>query len=217
VQGGDGGEELGPWTTWSERVLYRAYELPPLLLRDGANAVGVRLGQGQWRSKWARAWHKQGTPPYLSRLQLHLSLRNGSAAVIAPAVGAWRTTAGPVTSNDVYAGEAHDARLEQPGWDAPGFANASRWDAAADGGAQAVTSPALLWAWRPSCAHSSYGRRPRCSARCARTCSRRSARWGGARPFRCRRRRLASTSSTLASTARAGARCTAWSARRATR
>ena len=29
---------------------------------------------------------------------------------------------GPVTMNDIYAGEAYDARLEQPGWSKPDFA-----------------------------------------------------------------------------------------------
>lgn len=37
----------------------------------------------------------------------------------------WRTSAGPITANDLSAGEHYDARLEQPGWDAPGFDDAA--------------------------------------------------------------------------------------------
>ncbi len=39
--------------------------------------------------------------------------------------GQWTGTAsGPVVSDHVYDGETYDARLEQPGWAAPGFAGA---------------------------------------------------------------------------------------------
>jgi hypothetical protein len=33
---------------------------------------------------------------------------------------------GPITANDIYAGETYDARLEQRGWDQAGF-DASTW------------------------------------------------------------------------------------------
>jgi alpha-L-rhamnosidase len=32
----------------------------------------------------------------------------------------WRVTTGPITRNGIYDGETYDARLETPGWDAPG-------------------------------------------------------------------------------------------------
>jgi hypothetical protein len=35
---------------------------------------------------------------------------------------AWTTAAGPVVADSVYDGETYDARLEQSGWDSPGFA-----------------------------------------------------------------------------------------------
>jgi alpha-L-rhamnosidase len=42
----------------------------------------------------------------------------------------WRGTESPIVSDSIYNGEVHDARLEMPGWNAPGF-DASAWRAAA--------------------------------------------------------------------------------------
>jgi len=47
-------------------------------------------------------------------------LDDGRAVVIGTD-GSWRSSTGPVTSADLYEGEHYDARLEQPGWSAPGF------------------------------------------------------------------------------------------------
>ena len=78
----------------------------------------------------------------LLRLQVALCLRNGSVAAVVPPLSAWRAARGPVVSNDVYAGEVYDARLEQPGWVHPGFVPsapfATAWAPAADGAAAAA-------------------------------------------------------------------------------
>jgi alpha-L-rhamnosidase len=42
----------------------------------------------------------------------------------------WRAHPGPVVSDSVYDGETYDARLETPGWDLPGYSDAS-WKPAA--------------------------------------------------------------------------------------
>ena len=39
----------------------------------------------------------------------------------------WKGSSGPVISNNVYAGEVYDARLEQEGWDTPRFDD-SKWE-----------------------------------------------------------------------------------------
>ena len=39
------GDELGPWTSWGVRVLYRAYDVTTSL-RPGSNLLGVWLGRG---------------------------------------------------------------------------------------------------------------------------------------------------------------------------
>jgi len=35
--------------------------------------------------------------------------------------GTWKSATGPVLASDIYNGETYDARLERPGWSAPGF------------------------------------------------------------------------------------------------
>ena len=44
----NGNEELGPWTTWPVRVLYKAYNVAPSLIAGGDNIVGVWIGRGQY-------------------------------------------------------------------------------------------------------------------------------------------------------------------------
>ena len=38
----------------------------------------------------------------------------------------WKTTSSPITFSSIYGGEDYDARLEQDGWDRPGF-NDTSW------------------------------------------------------------------------------------------
>ena len=44
------GDELGPWTSWGIRVLYRAYDVTTSL-RPGSNLLGVWLGRGVSRRR----------------------------------------------------------------------------------------------------------------------------------------------------------------------
>ena len=44
------GDELGPWTSWGIRVLYRAYDVTASL-RPGSNLLGVWLGRGVSRRR----------------------------------------------------------------------------------------------------------------------------------------------------------------------
>ena len=107
-------EELGPWTTWTQRLLYRAYNIPLQWLNFGGapNTFGVELGQGQWRSKWTSAWidtTKQQLP-LLLRLQVHAVLHNGSSLTLHAPASSWNSTNSPRTFSDVYAfhGIAYD-------------------------------------------------------------------------------------------------------------
>ena len=112
------GRELGPWTTFRHRALYTAHALPSTVLAaseaSGARAasatttnatgvaVAVRLGNGQWKSKWTRASSPAVSPvPLLLRLQVVLCFRNGSIAAVVPPLSGWRAARGPVVSNDV--------------------------------------------------------------------------------------------------------------------
>jgi alpha-L-rhamnosidase len=111
------------WTEYQVRIPYQTYDVTSLL-RRGENVVGAILGDG-WacgylvdrRSVWARQ-------PFLKAL-LVLEYPDGRSETVRTDT-AWRTATGPLLESDIYNGETYDARLEMPGWDAPGFDDA-RW------------------------------------------------------------------------------------------
>jgi hypothetical protein len=51
INGQPPGDELGPWTTWAVRILYRAYDVTALLNSsgsDGRHILGAWVGRGQF-------------------------------------------------------------------------------------------------------------------------------------------------------------------------
>jgi alpha-L-rhamnosidase len=97
------------WTTFDKRDLYVTYDVTPNLHR-GANAVGVMLGQGWFKSR-------------ALLLQLDIELASGKHVSVTSGP-TWKGKDGPIVSDGVWDGEVYDARLETPGWDLPGFIDA---------------------------------------------------------------------------------------------
>ena len=112
--------ELGSFTTFEKRVLYDAWDVAALL-RPGCNALGVMLGAG-W---YAEPSVNVGPRSLIAMLSVTTAdgARSYFASAVAPGAGSlsFVSTAGPVTSDNIYAGENYDARLEQPGFAACGF------------------------------------------------------------------------------------------------
>jgi alpha-L-rhamnosidase len=107
-----GSSYLDPgWTTYDKRVLYATYDVTANL-RRGANAVGVMLGEGWFKSR-------------ALLLQMNIELSNGKHVSVTSGP-AWRANNGPIVSDSIWDGEIYDARLETPGWDLPEF-NAEGW------------------------------------------------------------------------------------------
>lgn len=111
------------WTIFDETALYCTYDITPLLRAGSANAIGVTLGRGQlnpicndawglWKTRWV-------SQPRLMAL-LRLERARGKVEYVVTD-STWRTAGGPTVFDDTRLGEIYDARLEQPGWDAPGF------------------------------------------------------------------------------------------------
>jgi len=61
-------------------------------------------------------------------LRINIEMVGGKRMTIVSSP-AWKIKYGPITSDSLYDGETYDARLETPGWDRPGFDDAS-WTAA---------------------------------------------------------------------------------------
>jgi len=119
------------WTVYQKRLQYQAYDVTNLL-KNGANAIGVTLGNGWWRGNigWAHVNGFYGSDISLL-FQLELEYADGSRETIG-SDGSWKYSAdGPVRNSEIYHGETYDARLERLGWSLPGF-NDSKWSKVAE-------------------------------------------------------------------------------------
>lgn len=109
-------------TPYDRRILYDTYDVTDLV-RRGDNAVGLWLGNGYGArfSRYGFRW----LGPLQAVLLLEVRFADGTEQIVRTN-DAWRWCGGPITSNDLYDGESYDARLEQIGWDSPGF-DADHW------------------------------------------------------------------------------------------
>lgn len=113
------------FTSYGKRLEYQTYDVTDLL-RQGENAVGVVLGDGWFRGKVSVSSVRNLYGSRLALLlQLHLTYADGREQVVCSEDGL-RSSTGPILMSDMKDGEAYDARLEQEGWDEPGF-DASGW------------------------------------------------------------------------------------------
>ena len=110
------------------RVLYVTYDVTGLL-KTGQNTLGVMLGHGWYSAEADIPPSPSHRTPYGDRpvliLQMNIELADGECQCIVTD-DTWKTAAGPIVYNDYNNGETYDARLETPGWDAPGYDD-SNW------------------------------------------------------------------------------------------
>jgi len=114
------------WTDYTKRVYYRTYDVTASL-RQGPNALGAILADG-WYSGYVgfgKMRDHYGKKPRI-KTQLVIEYEDGSTSVVATGPD-WRASTGPILEADFLMGEVHDARLDIPGWDLPGFA-AEGWE-----------------------------------------------------------------------------------------
>jgi alpha-L-rhamnosidase len=108
------------WTSYRKRLQYQTYDVTSLL-RSGPNAMGATLGDGWYRGYLA--WRDRRNV-FGDRLALLCQLRieyEGGRVETAGTDGTWKSATGPIRMSDIYMGETYDARLERPGWSAPGY------------------------------------------------------------------------------------------------
>ncbi|HOL31649.1 MAG TPA: family 78 glycoside hydrolase catalytic domain [Anaerohalosphaeraceae bacterium] len=139
------------WTDYSRRIYYRTYDVTALLQR-GTNALGAVLADGWFAGYvgYARQRNHYGSKLRLLG-QLVIDYADGTRQVVATGPG-WKGSLGPIQQADFLQGETYDARLEEPGWNAPGFDD-SRWQKADVGGNEvsplvqaAVSEPVAVFA-----------------------------------------------------------------------
>lgn len=126
------------------RTLYNAYDVTSML-REGSNAAGVILGNGYFHTaptSGERQCESYGVPRLICRFELIYEDGHRESVL---SDTSWKSALSPYVFGDLWAGEAYDANLEQPGWNCPGFDDSS-WENAAqrtatDGPLTAQTGP----------------------------------------------------------------------------
>lgn len=116
-----GESEFAPlWSDYDKTVYYNIYDVTQQL-KQGDNAIGVLLGNGMYNvigGRYSKFFVSFG-PPTLY-FQLELQYDDGSTQTI-HSDSSWKYAKSPIVFNTLFGGEDYDARLEQNGWDAPGF------------------------------------------------------------------------------------------------
>lgn len=117
--------KLAPYISNPDHILYYdCYDISPYL-QSGENVFGVVLGNGNLNNMGAFPWENDKTP-YRSSPKLSMTIvADGQVIVSSDTSFKWYSS--PITFDDLRCGEYYDARLEQPGWNEPGFDD-SAWE-----------------------------------------------------------------------------------------
>lgn len=112
---------LAPYISNPDDILY--FDRYEVELTAGENVIGVCLGNGFFNNPGGYIWDFDKAP-YRGAPQLALRLEwtdaDGEWHVL-ESDERWRTAPSPIVFDDYRFGEHYDARLETPGWNAPGF------------------------------------------------------------------------------------------------
>jgi len=110
------------WTNYRKTVPYDTYDVRRLL-RPGANAFGVLLGNGMYnvegvKGRYTKFIGSYGQPKLL--LQMEVRYTDGSTDRFV-SDNSWLTHPGPVTYSSTYGGEDFNANALPANWDRAGF------------------------------------------------------------------------------------------------
>ncbi|HWI90727.1 MAG TPA: family 78 glycoside hydrolase catalytic domain [Flavisolibacter sp.] len=108
------------WTSYNKRLQYQTYDVTNLL-KQGANTVGVTIGNGWYRGYLAWDGNKNSYGKDLSLLfELDITYTDGSKESIL-SDGSWKSSTGSISDAEIYHGEIIDSRKERAGWSNAGF------------------------------------------------------------------------------------------------
>ena len=124
-----GNHRLDPmYTRFDRRNLYVTYDVTSNL-QNGNNAFGVLLGNGWYNHQSTAVWYFDRAP-WRNRPVFCMDVRvvydDGTTETFVTD-NSWKTSPSPLIFNSIYTAEHYDARLEQPGWNKPGFDDAG-WE-----------------------------------------------------------------------------------------
>ncbi len=106
------------WTDYFVRVQHQTYDVAEML-RQGKNAIGIRLGEGWYCGSISRR-RNSNRPSYGSiptfRGELHVRFADDTTQVIFTDSSWLCSIGGPVRMSDIYDGETYDARFNMGEW-----------------------------------------------------------------------------------------------------
>jgi alpha-L-rhamnosidase len=106
---------------YDKRAMYVAFDVTDRL-HSGRNAIGVILGNGRFYSPRLQVPAATPTFGYPKLLfQMRVEYADGTSQLVTSDRQWTITDRGPIRANSEFDGEEYDARLEQIGWDKPGF------------------------------------------------------------------------------------------------
>ena len=109
-------------TTPTKRCLYVTFDVTDRLTQ-GANAIGVILGNGRFFAPRPSHGIQYGLPRL--RMQITIEFEDGTSMIVISNPDWKITDQGPIRANNEFDGEEYDARMEQSGWDSAGFDDAT--------------------------------------------------------------------------------------------
>jgi alpha-L-rhamnosidase len=114
------------WTSYRKHIQYQVYDVTTVL-KNGANAIGVTLGNGWYKGRigFGNQHNFYGDTRALL-LQLEVEYADGTKEVI-DTDNSWKTSYGPIMASDIYDGETYDARMEKSGWSNTAYTEDGSW------------------------------------------------------------------------------------------
>ena len=112
---------LPGWTSYHDHLCYQIWDVTPFLHPD-ENVLGTHVGAGWYKGMMGFVHERCAYGDRAAFMaQLIIRYQDGTEETVVTDES-WLGCASPVTFSEIYDGERYDARLEQTGWNAPGFA-----------------------------------------------------------------------------------------------
>lgn len=108
------------WTDYNQVAQYVTFDITQQL-QQGANALGVMLGNGFFNipnERYKKLIVNYGYPMMIATIRIEYADGTTQTVVSDPS---WKATKSPITFSSVFGGEDYNATQEQPGWMNPGF------------------------------------------------------------------------------------------------
>ncbi len=103
------------WTSYKTRLQYQVYDVTSMI-NQGANAIGVIVGNGWYRGFLAWGDNKNIYGNKLGVLcQLQITYTDGSTSTVV-SDDSWKSAIGAIKAVEIYHGETYDATAEKQGW-----------------------------------------------------------------------------------------------------